>query len=336
MSLIKNTVNFEERQRLILRRIISYKMKRFVSLFLSFILLFSAAFTGCSAGDEYEDKSIILTTFYPVYIFTLNLLDGIEDVKILNMTENHNGCLHDYTLMPKDMKALATAKAVVINGAGMEEFLEKATEMSDAPVIDSSQGIEIIGADDEDSHNHEAEEEHGHDHDHEGNAHIWMSPKNAARQTENIAAGLIKVFPQYEKRISENLEIYLQKLYALDSTIKTELASCRGAEFISFHEAYDYFAEDYSLVFAASFDSDDGAEPGTKELVRLTELIKSNDIKAIFTEPDYKGSAAQVLSNETGVPVYTLNPVTSGDGSKDSYEKIMLENCETIKKAVLS
>lgn len=311
-------------------------MKKIIAAFLSLTLLFSLVFTGCSGNEENKDKNIVLTTFYPVYIFTLNLLDGIDGIEIVNMTENHNGCLHDYTLMPKDMKAIAAAKAVVINGAGMEEFLEKAVEMSDASVIDSSVGIEIIGADKEDDHDHESEEEHGHDHDHGGNAHIWMSPKNAAKQTENIAEGLIKVFPQYKEKISDNLKIYLQKLNALDSKIKAELAPCKGAEFISFHEAYDYFAADYSLSFAASVDSDDGAEPGTKELVRLTELIKSKDIKAIFTEPDYQGSSADVLSNETGVPVYTLNPVTSGDGAKDSYEKIMLENCETIKKAVLS
>lgn len=311
-------------------------MKKIIAAFLSLTLLVSMAFAGCSGNEENKDKTIVLTTFYPVYIFTQNLLDGIDGIEIVNMTENHNGCLHDYTLMPKDMKALAAAKAVVINGAGMEEFLEKAVEMSDAPVIDSSVGIEIIGADEEDDHDHESEEEHGHDHDHGGNAHIWMSPKNAAKQTENIAEGLIKVFPQYKEKISDNLKIYIQKLNALDSKIKAELAPCKGAEFISFHEAYDYFAADYSLSFAASVDSDDGAEPGTKELVRLTELIKSKDIKAIFTEPDYQGSSADVLSNETGVPVYTLNPVTSGDGAKDSYEKIMLENCETIKKAVLS
>lgn len=309
-------------------------MKKIVSVLLSITIIFSLVFAGCTDSQETKDKNIVLTTFYPVYIFTLNLLDGIEDVEIVNMTENHNGCLHDYTLMPKDMKALAAAKAVVINGAGMEEFLEKAVEMSDALVIDSSVGIEIIGADEEDNHEHESEEEHSHDHS--GNAHIWMSPKNAAKQTENIAQGLIKVFPQYKEKISDNLKIYLQKLDSLDSKIKSELASCKGAEFISFHEAYDYFAADYALSFAASVDSDDGAEPGTKELVRLTELIKSKDIKAIFTEPDYQGSSADVLSNETGVPVYTLNPVTSGDGAKDSYEKIMLENCETIKKAVLS
>lgn len=309
-------------------------MKKIVSVLLSITIIFSLVFAGCTDSQETKDKNIVLTTFYPVYIFTLNLLDGIEDVEIVNMTENHNGCLHDYTLMPKDMKALAAAKAVVINGAGMEEFLEKSVEMSDALVIDSSVGIEIIGADEEDNHEHESEEEHSHDHS--GNAHIWMSPKNAAKQTENIAQELIKVFPQHEEKISDNLKIYLQKLDSLDSKIKSELASCKGAEFISFHEAYDYFAADYALSFAASVDSDDGAEPGTKELVRLTELIKSKDIKAIFTEPDYQGSSADVLSNETGVPVYTLNPVTSGDGAKDSYEKIMLENCETIKKAVLS
>lgn len=301
-------------------------MKKIMCAFLSLLLAVSLL-GGCGSSGINEEKDRILTSFYPVYVFTLNLVDGIEDVEVINMTSNHSGCLHDYTLMPKDMKALSSAKAVVINGAGMEHFLEGAEGLRENIIIDSSKGIPLICGEEGESHE-------GHGHAHGGNAHIWMNPKNAVKQTENIAAGLIKIFPEHRARIEENLNLYKEKLLSLDREISEELKPYKGAEFISFHEAYDYFAEEYSLTFAASVESDDGAEPGTRELVRLTELIKERDVKAIFTEPGYKGSAAGVLSAETGVPVYTLNPMTSGTGEKDSYEKITRENLDTIKKAV--
>ena len=71
-----------------------------------------------------------------------------------------------------------------------------------------------------------------------------------------------------------------------------------------------------------------------KELASLSKIIKEKRVKALFVEPYYKGSAANILERETGVSVYVLNPVTSGEKTLTAYEDIMRENIKTVLKAV--
>ncbi len=289
-----------------------------------------AFFSGCTGNAPEPEKGerIVATSFYPVYIFTLNLLDGVEGVEVKCMAEQSVGCLHDYTLTAKDAKLLNDAEVLVINGAGMESFLQDAFDgVENLKVIDSSEKIELIC---NDEHNHE---ESHHDHNHMVNSHIWLSVDNAKIQVENIKNGLIKAFPEIENSIEQNYVSYLERLDALAKRKKT-IASFEDVSVISFHGAYEYLAEDMGFHIADTIESDEGGEPSAKELAHLSEEIRNENIKALFIEPTYSGSAAEILARETNKKIYTLNPVISGEVTLTAYEDIMKENYETILRAV--
>lgn len=305
-------------------------MKRIICfiIVISLILL-----SGCSVAPT-QDEIIITASFYPVYIFTLNLLNGIDGVSVRCLAENNVGCLHDYQLLASDARLLADSSALVINGAGMESFLEDAYKNnSGLAVIDSSVGIELIC----EEHSHEEHSHDGHSHDghsHEVNSHIWMSVDNALLQVENISEALIGLLPENAERIILNRDVYSARLKSLKAELIKDSFSLRNTPIISFHEAYAYMAKELSLLIVETIESDEGGEPTAKELARLSGVINSKGVKALFTEVYYKGSAASILSFETGVPVYTLNPVTSGEKALTAYEDIMRENLLTILKAV--
>ena len=103
---------------------------------------------------------------------------------------------------------------------------------------------------------------------------------------------------------------------------------------ITFHKAYDYLAMDLGFQVVACIESDEGGEPSAKKLAELTKHIKEDEICALFIEPQYTGSAAEILKNETDINIYIINPVTSGEASLTAYEDIMKENYELILKAV--
>jgi zinc transport system substrate-binding protein len=66
-------------------------------------------------------------------------------------------------------------------------------------------------------------------------------------------------------------------------------------------------------------------------------MIKNTKVKALFAEPQYSGSAAQTIANETGVKVYTLDPGVTGDAEEkdyDSYIRIMENNLEVLTQAL--
>lgn len=323
-------------------------MKRFVAVFLVITVII---LSGCS-GVSYGGETVIAASFYPVYIFTLNLLDGVEGVCVCCMAETNVGCLHDYRLLASDARLLADSTALVINGAGMESFIEDAYKNNkELTVIDSSSGIELIENEDSEHEEHidtkhedEAaeHEEHSHEghshagHSHEVNSHIWMSVDNALIQVENISDALCELLPEHAEKITLNRDLYSARLKSLKAELLKESFSLRNEPVISFHEAYSYMARELSLNIVTTIESDEGGEPTASELARLSRLINQKGVKALFTEAYYKGSAADILSFETGVPVYALNPVTSGEKTLTAYEDIMRENLSIMKKAVES
>lgn len=288
-------------------------------------LLFTA---GCGAVVTDNTDSVIAVSFYPIYIFTLNLTQEIDGLTVTCMAEQSSGCLHDYTLTARDAKLLNDADVFVINGAGLETFLEDVSEtVEDLPVVDSSEGIEFLC-----SHHHGEEEHHGHNH--EDNSHIWLSVENAKKQVLNIKNGLIKNYPQYEKQINKNYEEYIVRLNGLSDELKSTYQAAQGQKIITFHAAYEYMAEESGLEIIECIESDEGGEPSAKKIAHICDIIPEQDVKAIFVEPDYNGSAAEILAAETDVKIYVLNPVTRGEVTLSAYEDIMRENIQTILKAV--
>ena len=287
-------------------------------------------FSGCAGNtpENPKDKITVATSFYPLYIFTLNLLDGIEELNVKCMAEQSVGCLHDYTLTAKDAKLLSDAQVLVINGAGMESFLEDATRsIGNFKVIDSSENIDLIC---EEEHHHEGND----DHHHHENSHIWLSLRNAKVQVKNIKNGLVKEFPEYEKQIEKNYSDYIKRLNSLEDERKSVLLETKDMKSISFHGAFEYLAQDLGFEICHTIESDEGYEPSAKELAGLSSEIEKEKIKALFVAPDYSGSAAEILGSETNTEIYVINPIISGEEKLTAYEDAMKINYKIILEAV--
>ena len=126
--------------------------------------------------DEADDMLTVVTSFYPMYIATLNIVDGVEGVRLENLSEPQTGCLHDFQLTPEDMKLLSTADVFVINGGGIESFMsDVAKAYPKLDVVEACEDVVLLSEDDADSdhdhdHDADAESDSDHDHDHEADA----------------------------------------------------------------------------------------------------------------------------------------------------------------------
>lgn len=126
----------------------------------------------------------VVTSFYPIYLFALNLTDGIDGVTVRNLAAPNTGCLHDYQLSTGDMKVLNNADVFLINGAGMESYLTRVMDtFPQLPVVDASSGVTLLTEDgmDEyvDDHDDDEHDDHGHHHAGEANAHIWLEDRKS-------------------------------------------------------------------------------------------------------------------------------------------------------------
>ena len=292
--------------------------------------LLCVVLSGCAAAGVSAEK-VIVTSFYPMYVFAQNVAKDIDGVKVLNLAGQNAGCLHDYQLQTRDMVMLEDAAALLINGGGMEQFVDKVAGMyAGLPVINASAGIDMLCAEEESGHDHGHD---SHDHAHAYNAHVWLNPVYAAIQVGNIAEGFAAADPENAQAYRDNAAAYQDKLAALDAEIRENLAPYAGRKMITFHEAFTYFAEAYGLEVAGVIAYDSGEEPGTREIAKTCDLVKAMGIKTLFIEPQYPSRAAETIARETGATIDTLDPVVSGDGAMDSYERIMRENTRVLTEA---
>ena len=299
---------------------------RSTSKILSLLLLvLSVALVGCGGTDKSAEKKTaepfhIVTSFYPMYVATINITDGVDGVEVYNMTKPQTGCLHDYQLMTEDMKTLEKADAFVINGAGMEDFMDKVTEQQKKlKVIDASRGIELI-------------------HDEEGdNPHVWLSVTDAITQVRNIADQLKEADPVHAAQYEKNAAAYIEKLTSLKSEMHAALDNVPHKDIVTFHEAFPYFAQEFNLNIIGVVEREPGTEPTPTELQETIEQVNALPSKVLFTEPQYSPAAAETIARETGAKIYTLDPVVTGEATpaaKNAYIDTMKKNMKTLQEAL--
>jgi len=280
-----------------------------------FKILFLAGILALPARAD--EPLRVVTSFYPVYVATLNVSAGVSGVEVHNLTSPHIGCLHDYQLTAGDVRQLADADLLLANGAGMETFLGKVKEQSPSlRVVEVSEGIPLM----------------------DGNPHVWVSFEGASRQVDNIAEALALAAPEKADAFRANAATYKAALAALDEKMRSSLAPHAGTPIVTFHEAFPYFARDYKLDLVGVIAREPGTEPSARELADTIELVRARKVKALFAEPQFPDKSAQVISRETGVKVHELDPVVTGPSepseARGAFLRAMEKNLGVLQEAL--
>lgn len=302
--------------------------------------------------DEADDILTVVTSFYPMYIAALNIVDGVEGVRLENLSEPQTGCLHDFQLTPEDMKLLSTADVFVINGGGIESFMsDVAKAYPKLDVVEACEDVALLSEDDADSdydHDHEAdtESDSDHDHDHEAdaesdsahdhgdeNAHAWMSVPRYRTMVQTIASRLAEKDAKHADEYYANAKVYDAKLAVLEEKINSLKSLTNGQNIIIFHEAYAYVADDFSMNACYLLDLDEERSVSAGEIKQVIGAIKDDGVSVILAEELYGKSMGDTVSRETDVHVIYIDPLNRGEYDKDSYLDGMEHNIELIKEA---
>ena len=281
--------------------------------------MFSVA--GC--GEKVDDGKLkIVTSFYPVYLETINIVGEIEGVEVVNLTKPQTGCLHDYQLTTEDMKTLETADIFVVNGLGMENFLDKVVAaQKNLKIVDASNSEEIYLLKDGD----------------EINPHVWLSVTYAMAQVRAIQRQLCELDPAHADIYKKNALNYLNELTTLRDEMHFALDNLPHKDIVTFHEAFPYFAAAFKLKIAAVIEREPGTEPTPQELADTIKTVNELPVKVLFTEPQYSPKAAETIARETGAKIFTLDPITTGESkfeNKSDYLNKMRQNMKTLQEAL--
>ena len=315
-------------------------------------LLASAALalTGCAAGTTAGANGAnagltVVATTTQVADFTRNVVGDANGVDITQFIQP-NQSAHSYDPSAADLTALGAADVLVINGVGLEEWLDDAIAASgfDGVLIDADAGITIseIGAGEDHTEDaaapaDPAEETHAHD---GGDPHIWTDVRNAETIVQTITDGLAAADAGNAANFENNATVYTAKLRALDTWIRTNVDTVPESArlLVSNHDALGYFTAAYHIDYVGSVlpSFDDNAEPSAAEIDSLVAAVGATGVAAVFSEASLSPKTAETIATEAGVTVYSGDDALYVDSlgpegsAGDTYIRAQLHNATVI------
>lgn len=225
---------------------------------------------------------------------------------------------HSGSLPPSAVRAIVSADLVVWIGPPLEGVLVKLLDQ-----LPSDRIVTLIESRDLQLLNtravmirHESAHEHRHDHKHEVtdertsiDPHIWLSTTNAIAIVEAVARWLSEHDSANSSVYRKNKAAVVEKIKRLREEVVMQLESVKNLNFFTFHDAYQYFEHDFDIRSSASVSVDPDNLPGARHLDDLLDYLKTEDVRCIFTEPQFDSDAVDVLSENSNVGVGTLDPV---------------------------
>ena len=303
---------------------------------------------ACSSTEPVDQasgqKMEVVTTILTSTLFTKAVAGDCAQVSSLLPVGADS---HAYQARPQDVASLGKAQVLVINGLGMESFLEpvlKGAENKELITIDSSAGIKPLQMEGEDDHAHGHHHDHGHHHHHGHgdeavNPHVWLDPTLAAKQVENIRDGLMKADPSCADGYRNRADAYITKLQQLDGELATELEPFKGRTVVSFHEALPYFTRRYGLSDEALVTLPED-QPSPADVQRINKVLKENKIAGVLTEPGGGSAALQSLAKDLNLRLEVFDPLElvpeASKRTPELYIEVMRSNGEAVKATMKS
>lgn len=292
--------------------------------------------SGCSAEAE---GTQVLTSFYPLQFVAERV--GGDLVAVDNLTPA-GAEPHDLELSPRDVATLE-ASDVMVFLAGFQPSIDDAVAQVNGPIAldvtgaarlaePEAQGEEAHGDDTEASVGTEPAQE---DHEHGTDPHFWLDPTRLADVADATAEALSEADPDNAEQFAANAATLRTELETLDQEFTDGLAECGQDMFVVSHEAFGYLAVRYGLHQVGISGLDPEAEPSPARLAEISEIVEREGVTTIFTESLVSPEVAEVLADELGVEVATLDPIEGLSEGTDDYLDAMRHNLAALREALV-
>lgn len=268
-------------------------MKKLIYILTLFIL------SACGNTTQKSEKPILTVTLEPLRYFT-EAIAG-DNYEVVSMVPKGSSP-ESYDPTPQQLVNLSKSQAYFrIGYIGFEQAWMKKLEANcpNMKVYDTSKGIDLI-----------RDKRHWHgDHFHEGGVepHVWNSTQNALIIADNIYQALCELDSTHQEDYQKRLDVLKQTIRQTDANVRT-LVENADSTFLIYHPALSYFARDYGLKQVSIEEG--GKEPSPAQLKALIETCRNENVHTIFVQQEFDQRNAQLIANELGVNIVSINPLS--------------------------
>jgi zinc/manganese transport system substrate-binding protein len=298
------------------------------------LLLYAAALMAPlligSAGACAADKIKVATSFSVLGDMVKQI--GGDRVEVTSFV-GPNGDAHVYEPTPGDARILAAAPVLVINGLGLEGWMERLEKSSGfkGTVVIATKGIKTRQME---------EEEHGQTRK-ITDPHAWQSLANGRVYVQNIRDGLIAADPAGKETYAANATKFLADIDDVEKIVKNSIAKLPPArrKIITTHDAFGYFGATYGMEFIAPEGVSTESEASAKDVAKIIRQIKAEKVPAVFLENVTDHRLLDQIAKETGAKIGgTLysDALSEANGPAATYLDMFRHNIQTLAAALSS
>lgn len=294
-------------------------MRRFlVTILLSVVAACGGGAVPASSADPGGSLNVVTTS--TVFADLIRNVGG-DHVAVTSLVPRGVD-VHTYQATPVDLRAVASADLFVMNGLGLDDWLEKTIRSASngAPIVKLGvdlQGVVLLPGETPAAQN----------------PHLWMDVAYATLYATRIAATLQEMDTIHAAQIAQTSAAYVQQLADLDAWVREQIGTIPAADrqVVMFHDALPYFARAYGLTIVGVAVEAPGQDPSAGEIANLIDAIKASGVKAIFSERQFPTALVDQIARETGATVVAnLYNDTLGDDPITSYEALIRWDVEQL------
>jgi manganese/iron transport system substrate-binding protein len=293
---------------------IALRLSRLAAVVVATAVL-AAGCTGANATATVDaaGKLVVVTTTTVFADMVSNV--GGSLVSVVSLVPK-NSDVHTFEPRPADVRSLGDAKLLVMNGLGLDDWLEKTITNASAggtPLLKLGVGLPGVAL----LTGETAATE---------NPHLWLDVKYAELYVDRIAAALTSVDPAHATAYDTQAAAYKAQLETLDGWVRTEIATIPAANrrLVTFHDAFPYYAREYGIEIVGVAVNAPGQDPSAGYTAALITAIRNAGVKAIFSESQFPTKLVDILAAEANCKVVaTLYDDALGDAPVTSYEEVI-------------
>ena len=303
-------------------------MKRLIAILLCLCLILC----GCTAKPEKphdETKLQIVCTSFPAYDFAREIAGDRAELTLLIKPGSE---VHSYEPTPKDMIRIQESDLFICNGGESEQWAETLI----TPKLNTIYMMDCVDTVEESTDGiYNAE-----DGEPELDEHVWTSPLNAIKISEEICNALCKLDTDNAEAYKTNFAAYKAQLMALDREFRQVIKNS-GKHTLVFADRFPmrYFALEYGLDCYAAFPGcSSETEPSAKTVAYLIDRVREDKIPAVLYMEFSNQKMADVICEDTGcrkLPFYSAHSVSAEQFEQGvSYLDLMRINLNSLKEAL--
>lgn len=304
---------------------------------------------GCTLGSGVSGRAAelrVLTTLPAIHSWAANVAGDAAVVESLLPADVGP---HDFQFKPSDLRKLAAADVVLMNGLGVDSWLTRAVAAGSSKptrrVVTVTKGLEGVLI-----HHHtplaidpptggKTEPHAGHDHDHDhgeedANPHVWLDPILAQHCVSNIVEALCLADPSHAEGYRQRGERYRGELSRLDEEIRASLRRVDNRKVVTFHDAFPYFCRRYDLKLVGVVEEVPNVDPSPRYLSQLSKAIRRQKVRVVFSEPQFQPRLLRRLADDLGIRVAELDVLETGAASTGFYTDGLRRNLRSLESAL--